>query len=342
MPRKPLRPPGWPRRAGAACCRCPTRSPGRPAAAASPQAARSVASTRAIGGTVVGRIVYGRARVLWVAAPAVRSPAPRPGVPERPAHRGREPRVPLRHRHQRPGRHRGVRHRGWHRLVQRSDGLRRGLPRRPDLRLLARRPGRPDGQHVAGHQLLGRVAKELGPRPPGRAAPSRRALRRPATPGRAHPVRQAHPPGGQATWPSSTAASRCGRSASAAWSNLVALAHDVTPLAVPAPWHGMPVAPARLRWRVLRGDDRRPAVARRGEPGPVPGRRRVPPDLRAGHAPEPPGKARSLPLLPGPRLGFGSLPDGDYRLQVEAADKHGNLSRSTFPFHVANHEPPPV
>jgi hypothetical protein len=34
--------------------------------------------------------------------------------------------------------------------------------------------------------------------------------------------------------------------------DVVAEAHDIPPLLVPAPWAGLPVTPARLRWRVLR------------------------------------------------------------------------------------------
>src|SRR5881398_3549347 len=34
--------------------------------------------------------------------------------------------------------------------------------------------------------------------------------------------------------------------------DVIAEAHDMPPLPVPPPWQGLPVAPARLRWRVLR------------------------------------------------------------------------------------------
>ena len=35
--------------------------------------------------------------------------------------------------------------------------------------------------------------------------------------------------------------------------DVIAEAHDTPPVSVPPPWNGLPVTPARLRWRVLRG-----------------------------------------------------------------------------------------
>ena len=105
----------------------------------------------------------------------------------------------------------------------------------------------------------------------------------------------------------------------------------------------MPVAPARLRWRVLRG--RRRASSRgRSASNLYPFR-----DAAAFHLIYAHGTPRTTRASPGVYRYFlahdwasGKLHDGDYRLQVEAADRHGNLSRAAFPFHVANHEPPPV
>ena len=73
---------------------------------------------------------------------------------------------------------------------------------------------------------------------------------------------------------------------------------------VPAPWAGLPVTPARVRWRVRRGgrtirpwhtpvDFKHRPVAQGG----------VPADLRARHTAEPPRQTGPLPLLPRPHLG---------------------------------------
>jgi hypothetical protein len=197
------------------------------------------------------------------------------------------------------------------------------------------------GQDVARHQLLGHIAKgwghvHLAERP-------RRGARYvdPLRPGALTPfVKHTHPVITALAFEHRGEPVRPQRVVGLV--NLVALAHDVTPLAVPAPWHAMPVAPARLRWRVLRGT----ATVKPWKVGVnlFPFR-----DAAAFHLIYAPGTRQNHPGKPGLYRYFlahdwasGTLPDGDYRLQVEAADKHGNLSRAAFPFHVGNHEPPPV
>jgi hypothetical protein len=103
----------------------------------------------------------------------------------------------------------------------------------------------------------------------------------------------------------------------------------------------MPVAPVRLRYRVLRG-------AKVVQPWKVavnlvPFREAAAFHLLYAH-----GTTQNHPRAPGVYRYYlahdwasGRFPDGDYRLQVEASDRHGNLSRAAFAFHVGNHEPVP-
>jgi hypothetical protein len=119
--------------------------------------------------------------------------------------------------------------------------------------------------------------------------------------------------------------------------DLVAEAHDVPPIPAPAPWHGFPVTPALVRWRLVRfgqevvpwrvvADFRRTLVpASRYDDVYAPG-------TRQNH-PNEPGLYRF-------RLarGFDTTrhPDGNYRLDVEAADIRGNASRGHLTLTIAN------
>jgi hypothetical protein len=119
--------------------------------------------------------------------------------------------------------------------------------------------------------------------------------------------------------------------------DLIVEAFDHPPLSAPqAPWHGMPVAPAFIRWRLVRNghayvrwrvacDFRRsfvPAIA--GKPpsdvhfGDVYAR-----GTRQNH----PRKAGFFRFWLTRRFDTRLFPDGDYRLDVEAADIRGNASR---------------
>jgi murein DD-endopeptidase MepM/ murein hydrolase activator NlpD len=118
---------------------------------------------------------------------------------------------------------------------------------------------------------------------------------------------------------------------------VIADARDTTPLPVPPPFADMPVTPALLRWRALRG-------------GQVTIPWRVVLDSRRGHLPQEdyaqnyaPGTRQNRPNRPG-RYRFylirgwdtRTLANGDYRLQIEAADTRGNLTRKVVPFSIRN------
>ncbi len=114
-------------------------------------------------------------------------------------------------------------------------------------------------------------------------------------------------------------------------------AFDLPPMRVPPPWSNMPVTPALLRWRVLRaGRVVRPWHA------PVEFRRTLlPPSLF--HAVYAPGTRQNRPNKPG-RYRFyvargwntRRLANGLYRLEVSAADAHGNRALAALPFTIAN------
>ena len=119
--------------------------------------------------------------------------------------------------------------------------------------------------------------------------------------------------------------------------DVIVEAHDIPPLVVPPPWANMPVTPAALRWRVLRGgkvvrpwhtpvDFRKSLVAR---------------ELfdaiyalgtRQNH-PNKPGRYRFYVAR---SWSTKRLRNGLYRLQVEATDESGNSARATLPFTVSN------
>jgi hypothetical protein len=114
-------------------------------------------------------------------------------------------------------------------------------------------------------------------------------------------------------------------------------AFDLPPMRVPPPWANMPVTPALLRWRVLRkGRVIRPWHA------PVDFRRTLLPAslFAAVYAP---GTRQNRPNKPG-RYRFylargwntRRLANGLYRLEVSAADVHGNRAHAALPFTIAN------
>jgi hypothetical protein len=119
--------------------------------------------------------------------------------------------------------------------------------------------------------------------------------------------------------------------------DMVVETFDHPPLSAPQPaWHGMPVTPALVRWRLVRN-------ARAQVPW------RVVFDFRTSFVPKiagrpasdvhfdqvyAPGTRQNHPNAPGLfriwlARGFDTreFPDGDYRLDVEAADIRGNASR---------------
>ena len=119
--------------------------------------------------------------------------------------------------------------------------------------------------------------------------------------------------------------------------DVIAEAHDMPPLPVPAPWNDLPVTPARLRWRVLRNTE----VVRPWH---------TPVDFRATLLPK---SAFSRIFAAGTRQNHADtpglyrfylahswsttqLPDGSYKVQVQAVDLAGNTGTRTQAFTVAN------
>jgi hypothetical protein len=119
--------------------------------------------------------------------------------------------------------------------------------------------------------------------------------------------------------------------------DVVAEAHDTPPIAVPAPWHGLPVTPALLRWRVLRH-------------GTVVRRWHAPVDFRTALMPQErfdtiyaPGTRQNHAGEPGVYRFYlahtwstGWLPNDDYAIEVEASDLAGNVAAFRLPFTLAN------
>jgi len=116
--------------------------------------------------------------------------------------------------------------------------------------------------------------------------------------------------------------------------DLVVEAFDNPPISAPPPWHNIPVTPALVRWRLVRN-------AQQVVPW------HVAADFRTSFAPDvggnsdvhfgdvyAPGTRQNHPNAPGLfrfwlARGFDTRPhpDGDYRLDIEAADVRGNASR---------------
>jgi hypothetical protein len=119
--------------------------------------------------------------------------------------------------------------------------------------------------------------------------------------------------------------------------DVVAEAFDTPPIPVPAPWNGLPVTPARIRWRVLRGGN----VVR---PWHTPVdftttllpqsdfARIYAPGTKQNHAGEPGLYRFYLAHTWSTTL----LADGEYRLEVQAIDLAGNAGTRTQPFTIAN------
>jgi hypothetical protein len=194
-----------------------------------------------------------------------------------------------------------------------------------------------DRQYVAAGQVLGRIAAGWGHFHFAESRVRGRYLN-PLRPGALHPF-------AKSTHPAVTGLEfRHGDrvlAQHAVWGlvDVIVEAHDTTPLPVPPPWNGMPVAPSTLRWRILQG-------ARAVKPWHV-GANLKPFRLQnAFHLIYAPATRPNHPGQPG-RFRYylahdwasGSLPNGDYRLQVEAADLHGNQVRAAFPFRIANGGP---
>jgi hypothetical protein len=109
---------------------------------------------------------------------------------------------------------------------------------------------------------------------------------------------------------------------------LIAEAHDITPIAAPPPWKGLPVSPALVRWRLLRGSraivpwnvvaDFRATLLPASKYASV---------YAAGTTQNHPNKAGLFRFQVAKRFDTRQHADGRYRLEVEAADIRGNASR---------------
>jgi Peptidase family M23 len=119
--------------------------------------------------------------------------------------------------------------------------------------------------------------------------------------------------------------------------DIIVEAWDLPPLPVPPPWANMPVTPALLRWRVLKGKQ----VIRPWH---------APIDFRQTMLPASlfavvfaPGTRQNKPDKPGRYRFFVAhgwatrkLRNGLYRLEISAADVQGNRAVAALPFTIAN------
>ena len=114
------------------------------------------------------------------------------------------------------------------------------------------------------------------------------------------------------------------------------VAHDTTPISVPPPWAHMPVAPARVRYRIFcagrcvlplrAGVDLR--VFRQPAAFPL----IYAPDTRQNH----PDKPGHYCYILAHYWNSAAFADDSYLLEVEASDIHGNRAVSSLPFTIRN------
>ena len=119
--------------------------------------------------------------------------------------------------------------------------------------------------------------------------------------------------------------------------DVIAEAHDTPPVPVPPPWNDLPVTPARLRWRVTG----RGGVVRSWHT-PVDFTQTLLPQsafsriyaagTRQNHA----GKPGLYRFFLAHTWSTTALPDGNYELEVEASDLAGNTGSLTQAFTIAN------
>ena len=191
-----------------------------------------------------------------------------------------------------------------------------------------------DGQAVAARELLGHIVASKGH--VHFAEKSGERYRNPLRPGALTPYEDHTAPGidgivflqGGTAVPPDDLRGRV---------DVVVDAFDTPPRQVPPPFADMPVTPARLRWRILRSG----RIV-------VPYRTVI--DSRKAHLtpehyddvfaqgtrqnrPNRPGRYRYLTAR---AFDMRTLPDGDYRFQVEASDTHGNRILSGVAFTIAN------
>ena len=114
-------------------------------------------------------------------------------------------------------------------------------------------------------------------------------------------------------------------------------AHQMPPRKAPAPWDGLPVTPARIRWRVRRGGRTmrpwRTPIDFSNNLLPKEAFRRIyAPGTRQNRA----GKPGLYRFYLAHTWSTTLLDDGPYRLEVEATDLRGNKGSLHLPFTIAN------
>ena len=117
--------------------------------------------------------------------------------------------------------------------------------------------------------------------------------------------------------------------------DLVADAYDLPALPAPEPWTDLPVTPAVIRWRLLRG-----GIPLTGWRTVVDCSRSLPPAsafadvYAAGTRKNAPGRPGSFRYYLAQGWRADSLPHGDYRIEVTALDIRGNCDERTLDFRV--------
>ena len=117
--------------------------------------------------------------------------------------------------------------------------------------------------------------------------------------------------------------------------DLTTEAYDIPPIPPPAPWSRSRVTPALIRWRLIGATHWKTAVDFRRDLLPLWLFPNVySPETRQNRAGRP-GRYVFY-LLRG--LDTHDLPNGYYRLEVQASDTRGNTATSVLPFRIDEHE----
>jgi Peptidase family M23 len=119
--------------------------------------------------------------------------------------------------------------------------------------------------------------------------------------------------------------------------DVIAEAHQMPARKVPPPWDGLPVTPARIRWRVRRGEHtvrawHTPIELSKTLLPRTAFRRIYAPGTRQNRQ----GKPGLYRFYLAHRWSTTLLQDGHYRLEVEASDLGGNQGRLRQPFTITN------
>ena len=188
-------------------------------------------------------------------------------------------------------------------------------------------------QQVGLHQLLGRIERGWGH--VHFAESSKGRYLDPIRPGALHPfVDVGHPTVSQIMFRRGKKDVNSDRVKGRV--KICCVAYDTTPIHVPAPWSHMPVAPARLRFRIMCAgrcvQPLRPGVDLRVFRKPDAFPAVFGPDTRQNH----PGKPGHYCFNLAHDWNSAAYANGSYRLEVQAADTHGNRATSALPFKIRN------